>query len=172
MKTTHAVALLVLLALSVPPSLSTAQTRNIRSPLNVIWKHPGEISRRNLYYGPGSASLAPAAPFRFIEEDTSATTPKFKVRDARNVEWSVKLGIESQSETVATRLVWAAGYFAEEAYYFPRAHIVNFKRLSRGKDYFDASGNVRAARFEPRRSNTGEEILGTGAKTPFPARRN
>ena len=166
MKAKHAVALLILLTLSIPPSLN-AQQRNNRSPLNVIWKHPGEISRRNLYYGPGSASLAPAAPFRFIEEDTSATTPKFKVRDARNVEWSVKLGIESQSETAATRLVWAAGYFAEEAYYFPRAHIMNFKRLSRGKEYFDESGNVRAARFEPRRSNTQRGDPWDWRKNPF-----
>ena len=110
MKKAAAVALLVVLGLSLPVPISVAQSRN--RPVYVIWKDPGAMSSRNLYYGPGAASLAPAPPFRFIEEDTSATTPKFKVKDARNVEWSVKLGIESQSETVATRLVWAAGYFA------------------------------------------------------------
>jgi hypothetical protein len=152
MKKATAFALLVVLGLSLPGSIGVARTSS-HGAVNVIWKNPGEMSRRNLYYGPGSASLAPAPPFRFIEEDTSATTPKFKVSDARNVEWSVKLGIESQSETVATRLVWAAGYFAEESYYYPRTRISNFKKLSRGSDSFDASGNVRAARFEPRRPN-------------------
>ncbi len=166
MKKAAAVALLVVLGLSLPVPISVAQPRN-RGPVYVIWKDPGAMSSRNLYYGPGAASLAPAPPFRFIEEDTSATTPKFKVKDARNVEWSVKLGIESQSETVATRLVWAAGYFAEESYYYPRARIDNFKRLSRGSEYFDASGNVRAARFEPRRSNVKRGDPWDWRKNPF-----
>lgn len=166
MKKATAVVLLVVLGLSLPVSISVAQPGN-RGAVNVIWKDPGVMSLRNLYYGPGAASLAPVPPFRFIEEDTSGTTPKFKVRDARNVEWQVKLGIESQSETVATRLVWAAGYFAEESYYYPRARIDNFKRLSRGSDYFDASGNVRAARFEPRRSNVKRGDPWDWRKNPF-----
>ena len=85
----------------------------------VLWRDPGNIRLRNLRYGPGSASLAPVPPFKFLKEDKSGASPKFEIRDARNVKWVVKLGEEAQSETVATRLVWAPGYFAEEAYYFP-----------------------------------------------------
>jgi len=119
----------------------------------VLWQQPVNIRSRNLRYGPGSASLAPRAPFRFIEEDNDGESPKFKVRDARNVEWSVKLGEEAQTETVATRLVWAVGYFSEEAYYFDRVTIRNLPRLSRGREYVEGRNILRGARFEPRRKH-------------------
>jgi hypothetical protein len=118
----------------------------------VLWKNPGDIGRRNLLYGPGSPRLAPVAPFTFIEEDKSGESPKFDVKDARGVTWRVKLGPEAQSETVSTRLVWAVGYFAEEAYYLERAQIVGLPKLSRGREYVGRdTRNVYGARFEPRR---------------------
>src|SRR5215211_8624204 len=82
----------------------------------VIWRDPGDIASRDLRFGPGSAELAPVPPFKFVKEDKDGESPKFIVTDARNVKWSVKLGTEAQPETVATRLVWSVGYFAEEAY--------------------------------------------------------
>jgi hypothetical protein len=95
--------------------------------------------------------MMPVAPFIFIEEDKSGESPKFEVKDARGIEWKVKLGPEAQSETVATRLVWAVGYFAEEAYYFDEVRIENLPRLSRGREYVSREGIVRGPRFEPRR---------------------
>jgi hypothetical protein len=96
--------------------------------------------------------MAPVAPFTFVEEDKSGESPKFIVRDARGDEWTVKLGPEAQAETVSTRLVWAVGYFAEEAYYFDEVQIERLPRLSRGQDHI--SGDVvHGARFEPKRSN-------------------
>jgi hypothetical protein len=96
--------------------------------------------------------MAPIGPFSFVEEDKGGESPKFVVRDARGNEWTVKLGPEAQAETVSTRLVWAVGYFAEEAYYFDEVPIDGLPRLSRGQDY--VSGNtVRGARFEPKRSS-------------------
>src|SRR5688572_27520829 len=85
---------------------------------HVLWRDPGDIASRDLRYGPGSPELAPQPPFTFVEEVKTGESPKFKVRDARGVKWNVKLGPEAQSETASTRLVWAVGYFAEEAYYF------------------------------------------------------
>ena len=99
----------------------------------VLWRDPGNIRNRDLYYGPGSKALAPVPPFHFVKEVKEGTLPKFDVEDARGVKWRVKLGPEAQSETVATRLVWAAGYNAEEAYYFDRVHVANLPRLSRGQ---------------------------------------
>lgn len=118
----------------------------------IIWRNPGNISSRNLRYGPGSAELAPVGPFTFVKEDKSGESPKFVVRDARRDEWTVKLGPEAQAETVSTRLVWAVGYFAEEAYYFDEVQILGLPRLSRGRDYVQGA-IVRGARFEPERSN-------------------
>ncbi|HEV2707799.1 MAG TPA: hypothetical protein VGV59_17905 [Pyrinomonadaceae bacterium] len=118
----------------------------------VLWRDPGDIASRDLHYGPGSAELAPLAPFTFVEEVKTGESPKFNVRDARGVLWGVKLGPEAQSETVSTRLVWAVGYFAEEAYYFDEVRVENMRRLSRGREY--VSGDVvRRARFEPKRAD-------------------
>lgn len=132
------------------PAYAQRQRRGA-SPKPVLWRDPGAISARNLLHGPGSEELAPVPPFKFVEEEKKGESPKFTVRDARGVEWTVKLGEEAQSETVATRLVWAVGYFAEEAYYFDQAPIENLPRLSRGRDYVAEGGIVRGARFEPKR---------------------
>src|SRR5215203_4409743 len=89
----------------------------------LIWRNPGNISKRDLRYGPGSPRMAPNGPFTFVEEDKSGESPKFVVRDTRGQEWTVKLGPEAQAETVSTRLVWAVGYFAEESYYFDQVRV-------------------------------------------------
>ena len=107
---------------------------------------------RDLLYGPGSTALAPVGPFTFVKENKGGESPKFTVRDARGVEWTVKLGPEAQAETVSTRLVWAVGYFAEEAYYFDKVRVHRIPKLSRGQDYVDGDV-VRGARFEPDRPN-------------------
>lgn len=135
-----------------------------------IWEDPGDISSRDLRFGPGSAELAPVPPFVFHKEDKDGESPKIKIKDARGVEWSVKLGPEAQTETVATRLVWAVGYFAEEAYYFDRARIEGLPRLSRGRDYVE--GNlVLGARFEPRREGVERADSWDWNKNPFAGRR-
>jgi hypothetical protein len=56
----------------------------------VLWRDPGPIKNRDLRYGPGSAGRAPAAPFTFLKEDKDGESPKFDVKDARGVHWSVK----------------------------------------------------------------------------------
>ena len=96
----------------------------------VLWRDPGNIRKRDLFYGPGSKALAPVPPFRFLEEIREGTQPKFDVEDARGVKWRVKLGPEAQAETVASRLVWSVGYNAEESYYFDRTNVDGMKPLS------------------------------------------
>jgi hypothetical protein len=144
-------------------------SQNVRSAGSggVLWRDPGNISARDLRYGPGSANLAPAPPFRFIEEDKGGESPKFKIRDANNVEWSVKLGTEAQTETVVTRMMWAMGYFAEEAYYLERAEIIGLPRLSRGREFVENRRFVRGARFEPRRDNVERGSTWRWLKNPF-----
>ncbi len=60
----------------------------------------------------------------------------------------MKLGPEVKPETAATRLVWAAGYFADEDYYRPQIRVQGMKQLSRGKEYVSDGGLVREARLE------------------------
>lgn len=142
-------ALIFLFAFSAT-LVADEKPKSRRAAKDLIWRNPGDIASRNLYWGAGSKTQAPMPPFRFIEEDKDGESPKFKVRDARGREWAAKLGVESQSETVATRLVWAVGYFVEPAYYFERAHIHNLPKLSRGNEFIDAGGVARGVRFEPR----------------------
>jgi len=130
----------------------------------VLWRNPS--NRRDLYYGPGSKDRAPAPPFKFVKEVKEGGMPKFDVEDARGVKWRVKLGEEAQAETAASRLVWAAGYNAEESYYLDRANIDGLKKLSRGQKYVNGQ-TVRGARFEPRRDGVKRGKEWDWNKNPF-----
>lgn len=163
------VLLILIAALSLAPT-SRGQNgdRDLeRTATDVIWREPGDIASRDLRYGPGAPHLAPVAPFTFIEEDKDGESPKFKVKDAKGVEWVVKLGTEAQSETVATRLVWGVGYFAEESYFLDRVRINRLPKLSRGMDYVGRRGVIYGARFEPRRRDVKRGDTWDWDKNPF-----
>ena len=132
-----------------------------------LWRDPGNISRRDLRWGPGSAALAPRPPFTFVEEDKGGASPKIKVKDSKGVEWVAKLGIEAGPETVSNRLVWAMGYFAEESYYLDRVEVLGLPRLSRGRQFVEGQRYLRGARFEPRRSNVDRGETWKWLKNPF-----
>ena len=168
-KITLTVLILLTFILTLPHTALTQKSNKKKqsSATPVLWRDPGDVASRDLSFGPGSPDLAPAAPFTFIEEDKSGESPKFEVKDARGVEWKVKLGPEAQSEIVATRLVWAVGYFAEESYYFDEVQIKNLPRLSRGREYVAAGDFVRGARFEPRRKNVERGQIWGWDKNPF-----
>ncbi|HYN85835.1 MAG TPA: hypothetical protein VER32_11305 [Pyrinomonadaceae bacterium] len=153
----------------VASSPALAQQKDSQTPAGspVAWRDPGDISTRNLTYGPGSQELAPQAPFTFVSEDKLGASPKFKVTDARGVTWSVKLGVEAQTETVATRVVWSMGYFAEESYYLDRVQVLNLPKLSRGQEFVEKNGVVRGARFEPRRGAESRTATWDWEENPF-----
>lgn len=123
-------------------SQSKASKKNEQvSGVPVLWRHPGNITSRNLFLGPGGAAMRP--DFRritFIEEDKGGYSKKYKVRDASGREWTAKIGKESQAETAAVRLLWALGYLTEINYLAPTVEIV-------GK------GTFQNVRFEARPKN-------------------
>ena len=156
------------LIVSQPVFPKSERAKDSKQPVAkpIIWRNPGNISRLDLRYGSGSPELAPVGPFKFLEEAKNGESPKFVIRDARGDEWTVKLGPEAQAETVSTRLVWAVGYFAEEAYYFDEVRIDGLPRLSRGQEF--VSGDiVRGARFEPERPNMKSGSSWDWRKNPF-----
>lgn len=164
----------ILFVLSVIPSASFASIVEGKKGTNpprpngkpVAWRDAGDISTLNLRYGPGNEELAPQAPFTFVSESKTGASPKFKVKDARSVTWSVKLGPEAQAETVSTRLVWAMGYFADEAYHFDRIEVQNLPRLARAAEF--QSGNiVRDVRLEPRRATEARGEIWDWLENPF-----
>ena len=118
----------------------------------VLWRDPGDIASRDLFYGPGGQADQPHGQFTFVEEDLDGSNPKFVVRDEDGVKWKVKLGIEARPETAASRLVWAVGYFANEDYFVPELKVDNLPaHLHRGRKYISASGVARNARLKRRR---------------------
>lgn len=163
--------LLFLLILSASISPATLAQKKQKAPLPtgtpVLWRDPGDISALDLRYGPGSAELEPVAPYTFLAEERTGASPKFTVRDSRGTKWNVKLGEEAQAETVATRLLWAMGYFAEEAYYYDRVEIKNLPRLTRGAEFVEGGTTVRRVRFEPRRTDVRRGAIWDWLSNPF-----
>ena len=133
----------------------TAGTKDARSVGNTtgnageLWAAPVDISSRNLLYGPGGKKHQPGKTFTFLKEDLHGTNPKFDVRDENGVRWKAKLGVESQPETVASRLLWAVGYHADEDYFLDTLQMRGVpEHLHRGHDLVASDGTVHHLRLK------------------------
>jgi hypothetical protein len=124
------------------------------APPDRIWRDPGEMAALDMVHGAGGTSHAPdpSGRFTFVSEDPLASSAKFDVTDAHGVEWKIKLGAESQSETAATRFLWAAGYLVDEGYYLPELTVRGLPTLKRGQQFITADGLVHGARLERKRT--------------------
>ena len=115
----------------------------------VLWRDPGSVASKDLFWGPGSKDRAPKPPFTFVEENLKGTVPKIVVTDAAGVEWGVKFEAEAHSEVAANRIMWAFGYPVEEMYYLHNGVVQGLKQLRRGGDHINSSGKFeRGARFK------------------------
>jgi hypothetical protein len=87
-----------------------------------LWQEPADLLERDLLHGPGGAEIAPApnGSFEFVAFKTTGTNPGYDVKDASGRIWSVKLGIEAQSEVTASRILWAMGYPQPASYFVPQ----------------------------------------------------
>ena len=114
----------------------------------VLWTDPGDIKSRDLFYGIGGKKNQPEGAVTFDKEDMSGTSPKFDVRDSEGRKWRAKVGAEAQPETVATRLLWAVGYVANENYLFPELKVESLPtQLRRGKE-FVSGDTVKRVRLQ------------------------
>jgi hypothetical protein len=126
-----------------------APVENAQSKTGVLWSEPTDIGSRNLFYGPGGEQDQPHPPFTFIEEDLNGSNPKYVVRDRDNVKWTIKLGMEARPETVATRLVWSVGYFANGDYFLQDLQVNGINvHLKRGRNLIGPDGSMHAARLK------------------------
>ncbi|MEW6128466.1 MAG: hypothetical protein AB1757_15610 [Acidobacteriota bacterium] len=121
-------------------------------PGPTIWRNPGKVEKLDFQYGKGGAANAPLPPFNFIEEDKSGSNPKVKVKDANGKTWGVKWGSEVHSEVFASKLVWAAGYYVEPAFFLKSGKIIGAINLTRAAKYIAADGSFKDARFELKES--------------------
>src|SRR5579864_1401157 len=114
----------------------------------VLWKDPGKIQSLDLLYGPGGKKHQPEPPVTFLKEDMKGTSPKFDVRDQEGKKWRAKLGPEARPETVASRLLWAMGYGANENYFFSELKVEGLPaQLQRGR-HFVSGDKVEAVRLQ------------------------
>ena len=148
-------------------ALATQQSKPLTGT-PVLWRDPGPIESRDLFWGSGSEAAQPKPPFTFIEENLNGTTPKVVVKDAGGVEWDVKLaGEESHGEVVANRLLWALGYLNQEMYFLHEGTIQGAKNLKRADSVIDKNGRFTAARFRRRDANVDDVAGWSFASNPF-----
>jgi hypothetical protein len=168
MKTQSSIVLL--LCFSCCASIPTRKQNQMQGAIpTAMWRDPGEMGSLNLFYGAGGRAHAPDpnGTFTFMKEDLQGTSPKFDVIDERGVEWKVKLGEEPQSETAATRFLWAAGYFVDENYYLAQFRLVAVPKLRRGQNLITKNGMVRRARLERKRPEVMKVSAWDWFNTPF-----
>src|SRR5260221_6225643 len=104
----------------------------------VMWVEPTDITSRDLFLGPGGEAMRPdLSHVTFFKQETGGHTTKYRVRDGQGREGVAKLGNEAQSETAASRLVWAAGYYTDITYFVPEVNV-------------EGKGTLKNVRFEAR----------------------
>jgi hypothetical protein len=169
LKSIRAIVPLMVAGLSV--MAVAAPKKSAKSPGNappVLWEDPADIASRDLTNGAGGADHQPKGPFKFVEEDMAGTSPKFVVKDGDGVKWKVKLGEEAHPETVASRLVWAVGYFADEDYFLPSLQVEDIpSNLRRGGKYIEPNGLVHDARLKRYLKGEEKEGLWKWKANPF-----
>jgi len=150
-----------------PFSLAADRRKTVDENL-ILWNDPGDIKSKDLFYGPGGQEDQPKLPVTFLKEDASGHNPKFDVRDAAGKEWKAKIDVEAQTEPVASRLLWAIGYMANENYYFPTLKIKGLPpRLTRGQEFVGADGEVRGVRLQTHRDHLEKGATWNWHHNPF-----
>src|SRR5262249_2619888 len=115
----------------------------------IIWKDPGNIRAKDLFTGPPGDEFRPKLPMKFLKEDKHGHNSKMDLEDAQHKKWKAKLGIEAQPEIVATRLLWAVGYFTNENYFVPDLEVKGLPpHLSRGQGHVIAPGHLEGVRLQ------------------------
>ncbi len=118
----------IILSIMLLLSLSTVglgiQKKKTPDGTPVLWQEPTDIESRDLILGSGGAAMQPdLSRVTFVKDDPVGHSIKFRVRDAAGRIWVTKLDDEAQTETAASRLVWAAGYVTEINYLVPCVKI-------------------------------------------------
>jgi hypothetical protein len=136
------------LTLSLSPPVFGQKDNDKSAPEGkpVLWREPSDIASRDLYLGPGGEAMKPDVNnVTFIKDEAGGSySKKYRVKDGAGRVWVAKLSSESQSETVANRLLWAVGYFTEISYLVPRVTI-------------EGKGSFENIRFEARPENIKRE---------------
>jgi len=121
-RVSSAVALLGLIVIGCGGGIAIRTPERPPSPdqIKELWIDPGN-QPRDLFWGVGGQKYAPApdAVYTFEARDDVGFSSSYDVRDPQGGEWSAKIGPESQSEVVLSRILWGLGYHQPPVYYLP-----------------------------------------------------
>lgn len=136
---TAVAALIVAAATAVTPA-APEQKRKAASSIVQLWRDPGNIAALDVFHGEGGSRLLPPAKddFTVTGLDTTGFSGGYDVVDASGRKWDVKTGVESQSEIVASRVLWAIGYYQPVMHFVPEWTI-------KGKGKAPSVGRFRLA---------------------------
>lgn len=133
-------ALVLALALIGAAACAPAIRRTGDAPLQPqqlaeLWVAPDDITRRDLFHGPGGRAHVPNPDERFevTDVDTTGASPGYDVKDSKGRKWKVKLGEEVQPEIVASRLLWAIGFHQPPMYYVAKLELDGGKPEHQGQ---------------------------------------
>jgi hypothetical protein len=161
-------ALAVLVVATALPAMGQKENGDSSSVANAIWHDPGDIKSKDLLSGPGGEKHRPQLPLKFLKEDKHGQNSKFDVEDANGTKWKAKLGIEAQPEVVATRLLWAIGYFTNENYFIPDLEVKDLSdHLHRGQGHVISPGHLDGARLQRHRGDEKKEANWNWRHNPF-----
>ena len=114
------------------------QTIEVKADSNAVLWEPVDIPSRNLLLGPTSEGIVPALDkVTFLGRQSGGNNLKYRIKDANDREWVVKIADESRAEVAAVRLLWAIGYRTEIDQIVKRLNIQKI-------------GSFKNARFEAR----------------------
>jgi len=143
--------LLLLFVLAASAALGQGNTAIQGSHPAVLWQDPGDIKAKDMLNGPGGESHRPELPLKFLKEEGHGHNSKFDVEDAKGKKWRAKLGIEAQPEVVASRLLWAIGYFTNENYFMRDVTVEELPaHLNRGQGHVISPDHLDYASLQRR----------------------
>jgi hypothetical protein len=162
------VALTLLVVSSAVPALAQNSAKGSSSVAPAIWHDPGDVKSKDMLNGPGGEKHHPQPPVKFLKEDRHGQNSKFDVEDADGTKWKAKLGIEAQPEVVATRLLWAIGYFTNENYFIPNLEVKDLPaHLHRGQGHVTSPDHVDGARLQRHAAGEKKEANWNWRHNPF-----
>ncbi len=166
--TTFRPAVVVVVLLSCLSFSQSKQAPAAQKSQAVLWQDPGDIKSRDLFYGPGGKKGQPHGEVKFLKEDMDGRNPKFDVEDEDGKKWKAKVGAEAQPEPVASRLLWAVGYFSNENYFVADLKVDNMpSHLRRGQQFVSSPGHVSHARLQRHPPHEKKDDNWNWKKNPF-----
>jgi hypothetical protein len=114
-----AASVLVAVAVACAPAVRSTSLRPAVADLAQLWHEAADLESRDLFHGPGGAANVPpaGAAWRFKSVDTTGFSRGYDVVDQEGADWDVKVGIEAQTEVLASRILWAVGYHQPPTYF-------------------------------------------------------